>query len=154
MYLSWQHPRLSSVLLGGILFQVCLILPSGDTRISGKLEIFFGSLITSFRVASGKKRSTLDHLVRSETFIQEGFIKKEHVVSVFFDLQKAYDTTWRYGILRDLHELGLRGRLPTLLRTSLEVEVFTSGWAQPYLTCSTKNRVCPREALYLSPFLS
>jgi len=29
-------------------------------------------------------------------------------VSVFFGLEKAYDTTWKYGILRDLHELFLK----------------------------------------------
>ena len=30
-------------------------------------------------------------------------IRREHaVVSVFFDLEKVYDTTWKYGILRDL----------------------------------------------------
>ncbi len=40
---------------------------------------------------------------------------------------------------------------PFLLRTSLVVEVFTSGWAQPYLTCLGKKRVSPREAFYLSP---
>ena len=47
-----------------------------------------------------------------KTFIRNAFIKKEHVVAVFFDLEKAYDTTWRYGILKDIHKLGLRGRLP------------------------------------------
>ena len=26
-------------------------------------------------------------------FVREGFLKREHVVSVFFDLEKAYDTT-------------------------------------------------------------
>ena len=26
---------------------------------------------------------------------------------MFFDLEKAYDTTWRYGILKDIHKLGL-----------------------------------------------
>ena len=31
------------------------------------------------------------------------------MLSVFFDLEKAYHTTWRYGILQDLHILGLRG---------------------------------------------
>lgn len=55
--------------------------------------------------------STVDHLVRLETTIREAFIKKQHCVSVFFDLRKAYDTTWRYGILRDLHSFGIRGRL-------------------------------------------
>jgi hypothetical protein len=42
-------------------------------------------------------RSTLDHLVRFETFIRNAFAKKEHAVSIFFDLEKAYDTTWKYG---------------------------------------------------------
>ena len=54
-----------------------------------------------------------------ETFIHDAFIKKEHVVAVFFDLEKAYDTTWRYGILKDIHKLGLRGRLPTFIENFL-----------------------------------
>ena len=58
------------------------------------------------------QRSTNDHLVRLETFIREAFIKKEHLVAVFFDLEKAYDTTWKYGIMNDLQEIGLKGRLP------------------------------------------
>ena len=52
------------------------------------------------------------------------FIKKEHVVSVFFDLEKAYDTTWKYGIMSDLHELGLRGRLPTFIENFLSGRSF------------------------------
>ena len=39
---------------------------------------------------------------------------------VFFDLEKAYDTTWRYGILKDLHDLGLKGRLPLFIQSFLE----------------------------------
>ena len=52
----------------------------------------------------------MDHLIRFETFIREAFIKKEHVVSVFFDLESAYDTTWKYGIMNDLYDFGIRGR--------------------------------------------
>ena len=44
-----------------------------------------------------------------ESFIRDAFVKKEHVVAVFFDLEKAYDTTWKYGIMKDLHKLGLKG---------------------------------------------
>ena len=39
---------------------------------------------------------------------------------MFFDLEKAYDTTWRYGILKDLHDLGLKGRLPMFIQSFLE----------------------------------
>ena len=54
-----------------------------------------------------------------ETLIRDAFIEKEHVVAVFFDLEKVYDTTWRYGILKDIHKLGLRGRLPTFIENFL-----------------------------------
>ena len=33
--------------------------------------------------------------------------------------KKAYDTTWRYGILKDIHKLGLRGSLPTFIENFL-----------------------------------
>ena len=72
-------------------------------------------LLTNIQCGFRQGRSTMDHLVRFETFIRDGFIKNEHVVSVFFDLEKAYDTTWKYGILKDLSDMGLRGRLPLFI---------------------------------------
>ena len=38
--------------------------------------------------------------MRLETFIRDAFIQNQHLVAVFFDLQKAYDTTWKNGILQ------------------------------------------------------
>ena len=74
---------------------------------------------TNFQSWFRHQRSTNDHLVRLETFIREAFIKKEHLVSVFFDLEKAYDTTWKYGIMKDVHDIGLKGRLPLFLQNFL-----------------------------------
>ena len=62
-----------------------------------------------------KGRSTVDHLVRFDTYIREAFARRQHVVAVFFDLEKAYDTTWKYGIMKDLHGMGFRGRLPVFI---------------------------------------
>ena len=72
-------------------------------------------LITDFQCGFRKKHSTTDHLVRLETFIRDAFVKKEHVVAVFFDLEKAYDTTWKHGIMKDLHDMGFKGKLPQLI---------------------------------------
>ena len=55
-----------------------------------------------------------------ETFIHDAFINREHVVAVFFSLEKAYDTTWRYGIMRDLHNFGLKGRQANFIESFLE----------------------------------
>ena len=37
------------------------------------------------------------------------------VASVFFDLEKAYDRAWRYEILKDMYDMGLRGRLSSCI---------------------------------------
>ena len=47
------------------------------------------SLITEAHIGFRKTCSTMDHLVRFETFVREGFLKGEHVVSIFFDLEKG-----------------------------------------------------------------
>ena len=65
-------------------------------------------------------RSTTENLVRLATFTRGAFSKKEYVVAVFFFyLEKAYDTTWRDGILKTTHKLGLRCRLPTFIENFL-----------------------------------
>ena len=61
-----------------------------------------------------KYRSTTDHLVSLERYLRYAFAQRQQAVGLFFDLEKAYETTWQYGILRDLHRIGLRGRLPVL----------------------------------------
>ena len=53
--------------------------------------------------------------MRLETFIRDAFINKQHAVSIFFDLEKAYDTTWKHDILKDVFEFGLRRRMPFLI---------------------------------------
>ena len=50
-------------------------------------------------------------MVHLETVIREAFIRNEHLAAIFFDLEKSYNTTWKYGIMRDRCDLGLKGRL-------------------------------------------
>ena len=78
------------------------------------------NILTDIQCGFRKRKSTLDHLVRLETFIRDAFLNKQEVVSIFFDLEKAYDTTWKYGILKDLHEAGLRGHMPIFIEKFLE----------------------------------
>ena len=58
-----------------------------------------------------RNRSTTDHLVRLETSIRTAFVHREHMIRIFFDLLKAYDATWKYWILSDLYDMGLKRRL-------------------------------------------
>jgi len=71
-----------------------------------------------------QNRSTLDHLVSLEAFIRDSFIQGDHVFTVFFDLEKAYDTTWKHGILVDLYDMGMRGRMPIFISNFLSNREF------------------------------
>ena len=41
------------------------------------------------------------------------------MVYIFCDLEKADDTTWNYGIMKDVHDMDLRGCLPLSIKTFL-----------------------------------
>src|SRR5215469_12806066 len=43
---------------------------------------------------------------------------------MFFDLEKAYDSTWRGGVLRKLFNLGFRGFLPLFIQNILSNRTF------------------------------
>ena len=77
-------------------------------------------LISPMQCGFRKQRSTTDHLVRLESFVREAFVQRQHAVGVFFDLEKAYESTWKFGIMRDLHNAGLRGRLPLFIESFLK----------------------------------
>ena len=78
------------------------------------------NILNDIQCGFRKRKSTIDHVVRLESFIRNALLNKQEVVSIFFYLEKAYDTTWKYGILKDLHEAGLRGRMPVFNSNFLE----------------------------------
>ena len=97
-----------------------------ERMINGRLVHFLESngLIPKEQSGFRSQRSTMDHLVSLETYIRDGFARGCHVVSVFFDLEKAYDTAWKHGIMIDLHSLGMRGHLPHFIEKFLSDRSF------------------------------
>lgn len=93
-----------------------------NNRLTWHLE--HNNLLNIFQCGFRQGRSTLDHLVRLETFAREAFINRQHLIAVFFDLEKAYDTTWKHGIMKDLHSMGLRGNLPLFIHNFLKDRTF------------------------------
>lgn len=71
-----------------------------------------------------KYRSCLDNLVLLENVIQNGFAVRKHTVAIFFDLEKAYDRTRKYTIVKQLYDWGLRGNLLRFIDTFLSSHSF------------------------------
>ena len=93
-----------------------------NARLMWSLEL--QGLLSEKQCGFRKNHSALHHLVRFETFMINAFVKKEHVLTLFFDLEKAYDITWKHGILADLWDLGFRGHLPRFIQSFLSERSF------------------------------
>lgn len=64
-------------------------------------------------------RSTTDPLALYETLARTAVASKRHLLAIFFDLAKAYDTVWRYRILKLLRSYGIVGHLLHFIRNFL-----------------------------------
>jgi len=107
------------------------------------------NILTECQSGFRKNRSTTDQLIRLESYIREPFFRREHVMSVFFDLEKAYDTTWKYGILRDLHEASIRGHLPDFISNFLNERCFRVRVGSCLSDLYDQEMGVPQGAIYL-----
>jgi hypothetical protein len=82
------------------------------------------NLLSGAQCAFRRHRSAHDHSVNLEYNRNNLFLLRQHLVAVFFDLEKAYDVTWLCGILRTLHRWNIRGRPPLLLSHFLQARCF------------------------------
>jgi len=87
------------------------------TRLVWYLE--YHAIITAHQSGFRKHRSTTDQPIKLETILREGLLKGQHTVGICFYLEKAYDTTWKYGILKYVFNAGLRGNMPTFFSKCL-----------------------------------
>ena len=77
------------------------------------------NILTNAQCGFRRNRSTTDHILAIDSVIRAAFEKNRHVGAVFFDIEAAYDTTWRQGILLKLHKYGIRGHMGTFIKNFL-----------------------------------
>ena len=94
-------------------------------------------LITNVQCGFRKSRSTIAHLIRLDIYIKQDMANDNPTVAVMFDLEKAYDTARRRGILKDLRELELKGRLLLYIEKFLKIRTFkvSVNWAKSESLC-------------------
>ena len=96
-------------------------------RIVNKRLIWFlenNSIFNQSQAGFRKNRSTLDNLSTLESHIMSSFAQNEHFVAVFFDIEKAYDTTWRYFIIQAMLQSGLKGNIVHFVQNFLSDRKF------------------------------
>ena len=111
---------------------VCKVM---EKMINARLVWYLESknMLSPFQFGFRKNRSTLDPLLRLSNQIQQGFADECQTTGVFFDLQKAYDTTWRYGIIKELFNKGVKGNMLRFINSFL---------SERYIKVRIGNRIC------------
>lgn len=84
-----------------------------ERMITERLTYYLESkgLITSYRGGFRRGRGTMDPVLCLEGDVRNPLASKESVLAVFFDIEKAYDTMWKEGLLIQLHMVGVEGRV-------------------------------------------
>ena len=77
------------------------------------------NLLTPVQFGFRKNRSTLDPLLRLSNQSQQGFANQCQTIGVLFDLEKAYDTTWRHGVTKQLQNMEVKGNMIRFIRSFL-----------------------------------
>ena len=94
--------------------------------VSKRLQWFLEkeNIIAEKQFGFRRRHCTADPLLMLQHDISQAFARKRNVLAVSFDLEKAYDTTWKWGIRKMMHRIGLRGSLPKFLSDLLKERKF------------------------------
>ena len=87
----------------------------------GLLEYLYqkGTLST-LQYGRKTKLTTTDHLLTQEVVVMKAQVNNEHVTSVFFYMENAYDLAWRHDILKDFKAAGITGRMFNFIQKFLK----------------------------------
>ena len=97
-----------------------------EKMVNARLTWFLkeNGIISDIQYGSMKNRSTLDPLMHLEHHIREAFKRKAPTIAVFYDIEKAYDTTWKYPIMAKLKEANMKGQMPNFIDNFLKERTF------------------------------
>ena len=96
------------------------------------------SLISLCQYGFWKILLTLNPLLKITSYIQNDFLQGKHIIAIFFDLEKPYNTTWRKGVLCEIKSLRFKGNLPNFIKIFLLIPfgVNIPLYSAPYLQMS------------------
>ena len=81
-------------------------------------------LLSPLQFGYRKGCSTLEPLLQLDSYIRLAFARQQSVIGVFFDLEKAYDSTWKHHILSCISSMHIGGNLGVFIQNFLQDRSF------------------------------
>lgn len=79
-----------------------------------------GKLLDNAQCGFRKNRSSNDNIVSLESDVHEAFANNQKVLAVSLDVEKAYDITWKFRIIKTLHSWGVNGHILAFIKNFLK----------------------------------
>ena len=115
-------------------------------------ETFGEEILNPFQSGFRRLRSTYDNLIPVDAAIRQANFDGTPLYVAFLDIKKAFDSTWRNGILHLLHEHGISDMflniLGSLFTNTYSIARTSEGYSQAFQTTAGV-----RQGSILSPFL-
>lgn len=109
-------------------------------------------LLTPYQYGFRKYRSTIDHLVTLENEIARAYQQKEYVITIFFDIKRAFDLTWRHKIIKQLLKFGFNGNIVYFIQNFLSNRLICTKIANQLSNYEPQYNGLPQGSI-LSPIL-
>ena len=93
-----------------------------DKIVNNRLVWFLekNNFLSNSQNGGRKGRSTMDNVASLVSEISHSFVHQKYHITIFLDLEKAYDTCWKYHILQELKKFNMQGNLPIFVKIFLE----------------------------------
>ena len=69
------------------------------------------NLLSKYQCGFRKNHTATDHIIRIESDIRKGYMRKQHTTAVVLDIKNAYDMVHKPALIFKLQQLGLRGHM-------------------------------------------
>ena len=82
------------------------------------------NIIKPTQAGAEKGKSTLEPLISIKEHIRRAFRQRRATIAIFFDIERAYDCTWKHPILRTLKNGGIKGQMAQFIQNFLSERHF------------------------------
>ena len=81
-------------------------------------------ILSTLQCGERAKQTTIDRLLSLEATVMKAQANSDQVVSIFFDMEKTYDLTWRHGIVMDLNGARIKEKMFNFTQKFLKPRYF------------------------------